>query len=118
MNGFAGNGFARRTGWDTEESAFAAAVREARASGREVVDLTISNPTVCGFTYDVEGILGALADPGAMVYDADPMGMRSAREAVCGYYADHGASIDPARVLLTTSTSEAYGYLRSWLCQG
>ncbi|SFS16235.1 Aspartate/methionine/tyrosine aminotransferase [Granulicella pectinivorans] len=109
-------GFSRRTGWDTGESGFAAAVREARASGREVVDLTLSNPTVCGFAYDAEGILGALADRAALVYDADPMGMRSAREAVCGYYADHGASVDPAQVMLTTSTSEAYGYLFRLLC--
>jgi alanine-synthesizing transaminase len=109
-------GFSRRTGWDTAESAFAAAVREARSSGREIVDLTISNPTVCGFSYDDAAILAALADPEAMVYDADPMGMLSAREAVCGYYADHAARIDPRQVLLTTSTSEAYGYLFRVLC--
>jgi alanine-synthesizing transaminase len=109
-------GFSRRTGWDTTESSFAQAVRQARAAGRGIVDLTVSNPTICGFDYDVDGILGALADPGAMIYDADPMGMRSAREAVSGYYADHGAFVDPACVLLTTSTSEAYGYLFKLLC--
>jgi len=109
-------GFSRRTGWDTAESEFAESVRMARASGREIVDLTISNPTVCGFAYDVEGILGALADPGALVYDADPMGMRSAREAVCEYYAGHQALVEPGQVLLTTSTSEAYGYLFKLLC--
>jgi alanine-synthesizing transaminase len=42
------------------ESGFAAAIREARAAGRGLVDLTVSNPTVCGFAYDAEGILGAL----------------------------------------------------------
>jgi aspartate/methionine/tyrosine aminotransferase len=109
-------GFSRRTGWDTTESHFASAVRWSRASGREVVDLTISNPTVCGFEYDLDGILGALADPGAMIYDADPMGMRSAREAVCAYYAGHQALVEPGQVLLTTSTSEAYGYLFRLLC--
>ncbi len=51
-----------------------------------------------------------------MTYDPDPRGMRSAREAVAGYYADHGADIDPDSVVMTTSTSEGYGYLFRLLC--
>ncbi|MEI9814388.1 MAG: aminotransferase class I/II-fold pyridoxal phosphate-dependent enzyme [Acidobacteriota bacterium] len=35
----------------------------------------------------------------------------SARKAVAGYYAERGAVVDPARILLTASTSEAYSYL-------
>ena len=50
--------------------------------------------------------------------------MRSAREAVAGYYRDHGvasgaglgAGVDPDAVVLTTSTSEGYGYLFRLLC--
>ena len=42
--------------------------------------------------------------------------MRSAREAVVGYYSDHGADVDPDAVVLTTSTSEGYGYLFRLLC--
>ena len=42
--------------------------------------------------------------------------MRSAREAVVGYYGGHGASVDPDAVVLTTSTSEGYGYLFRLLC--
>jgi alanine-synthesizing transaminase len=42
--------------------------------------------------------------------------MLSAREAVAGYYRDHGADIDPDAVVLTTSTSEGYGYLFRLLC--
>ena len=103
------------------ESGFAAAVREARAAGKTLVDLTISNPTVCGFEYDIEAVMGALGNTRAMKYDPDPRGMRSAREAVAGYYADHGAGssgegIDPDAVVLTTSTSEGYGYLFRLLC--
>ncbi len=108
--------FSQRTGWDVRESKFAAAIREARAAGRKLIDLTVSNPTVCGFEYDAEGILRPLADERALVYDPDPRGMRAAREAVAGYYADHGARVDPAALVLTTSTSEGYGYLFRLLC--
>jgi aspartate/methionine/tyrosine aminotransferase len=108
--------FSVRTGWDVGESAFAAAVREARAAGRKLVDLTVSNPTVCGFCYDAEAVRGALGDARAMVYDPDPRGMRSAREAVAGYYDGHGAGVDPNALVLTTSTSEGYGYLFRLLC--
>jgi alanine-synthesizing transaminase len=113
--------FSKRTGWDVGESRFAAAVREARASGQRLIDLTVSNPTVCGFDYDAGSILGPLASAEALVYDPDARGMRSAREAVAGYYRDHGvqgveSGVDPDAVVLTTSTSEGYGYLFRLLC--
>jgi aspartate/methionine/tyrosine aminotransferase len=112
--------FSKRTGWDVGESAFAAAVREARiaadAGGRRLIDLTVSNPTVCGFDYDADAVLEPLRTMGAMVYDADPRGMLSARESVADYYLDHGATVDPDSVVLTTSTSEGYGFLFRLLC--
>jgi aspartate/methionine/tyrosine aminotransferase len=108
--------FSARTDWDVGESAFAAAIREARAAGRELVDLTVSNPTVCGFDYDAEAVLAPLASREAMTYDPDPRGMSFAREAVAGYYGGHGADVDPDNVVLTTSTSEGYGYLFRLLC--
>jgi alanine-synthesizing transaminase len=108
--------FSERTGWDIGESQFAAAIREMRASGRRLVDLTVSNPTVCGFEYDAAGILAALGDAGGMIYDPDPRGMLGARKAVSRYYADHEADVDSNWVVLTTSTSEAYSYLFRLLC--
>ncbi len=108
--------FSKRTGWDLGESAFTAAVREARAAGRELIDLTVSNPTVCGFAYDAEAILAPLMAAEGMVYDPDPRGMHSAREAVAGYYLDHGAVVDPDALVLTTSTSEGYTHLFRLLC--
>ncbi|MEO6911745.1 MAG: pyridoxal phosphate-dependent aminotransferase, partial [Edaphobacter sp.] len=81
--------FSARTGWDVGESGFAASVREARSSGRRLYDLTISNPTICGFEYEVAAVLAPLSSSEAIVYDPDPRGMRQAREAVAGYYKDH-----------------------------
>jgi aspartate/methionine/tyrosine aminotransferase len=108
--------FSARTGWDTGESGFAAAIREARAAGRELIDLTVSNPTACGFDYDAEAILGPLGDAKAMTYDPDPRGMRVAREAVAAYYRGYATEVDSDDVVLTTSTSEGYGYLFRLLC--
>ena len=99
-----------------EESEFAAAIRGAWADGKPLIDLTVSNPTVCGFVYDAGTILAALAGAGAMTYDPDPRGMRPAREAVAAYYADHSAEVDLDALVLTTSTSEGYGYLFRLLC--
>ena len=108
--------FSKRTAWDVGESSYAAAVREARASGRRLWDLTISNPTRCGFKYDAEALLGALGDARALVYDPDPRGMRVAREAVARYYAGHGAEVGVEDLVLTTSTSESYSFLFRLLC--
>ena len=107
--------FSQRTGWNTEESELARAHRRRREAGLPIADLTASNPTRCGFDYP-EGLLGALADPRALDYDPQPRGSLAAREAVSMYYASHGAAVDPAQVVLTTSTSEAYSFLFRLLC--
>jgi alanine-synthesizing transaminase len=108
--------FSARTEWDLEETRLARALRERRAAGLPILDLTASNPTQCEFAYDEAAILAALGDARAMRYDPDPRGMRSAREAVCRYYAERGAQVAPEQVYLTTSTSEAYSWLFRLLC--
>jgi aspartate/methionine/tyrosine aminotransferase len=107
--------FSSRTSWDAGESSYAAAVREARASGQPIYDLTLSNPTKCGFVYG-ESLLEPLTNSHALVYDAEPRGLLSAREAVARYYADHGAEVSPEELVLTTSTSESYSFLFRLLC--
>ncbi|MDP9051665.1 MAG: pyridoxal phosphate-dependent aminotransferase [Acidobacteriota bacterium] len=109
------NQFSSRTSWDGSESSYAAAVREARASGGRLYDLTLSNPTRCGFSFDADALLGPLSDLRALVYDPDPRGILTAREAVAAYYADHGA-LSPDDLVLTTSTSESYSFLFRLLC--
>ncbi len=107
--------FSKRTDWNTEESGLARAHRLRAAAGLPIADLTSSNPTRCGFGYDAQ-LLSALTGPRALDYDPQPKGSLVARRAVCGYYADHGVSVDPDRIVLTTSTSEAYGFLFRMLC--
>lgn len=108
--------FSKRTNWDVAETRLARALRERRAAGSPVFDLTASNPTQCGFEYDEAEILGALTNPQAMLYDPDPRGMLRARQAVYRYYADRGAEMPPEQIFLATSTSEAYSWLFRLLC--
>jgi aspartate/methionine/tyrosine aminotransferase len=107
--------FSRRTDWNTEESELARAHRLRIEAGLPIADLAASNPTRCGFAYDAT-LLAALANERALDYDPQPRGLLRARQAVCGYYADHGVALAPEQIVLTTSTSEAYSFLFRLLC--
>ena len=106
-----GVSFSSRFHWDSRPNALTALLAEKRRANVSVLDLTESNPTHAGFVYPQEEILGALSDARALRYDPDPRGMLSAREAVSRYYAGRGVDVDPSRIILTASTSEAYSYL-------
>ena len=107
--------FSGRTNWNTEESELALAHRLRLQAGMPVADLTVSNPTRCGFHYS-PNLLAALTDPAALDYDPQPRGILSARQAVCKYYFELGVALDPSQIVLTTSTSEAYSFLFRLLC--
>jgi aspartate/methionine/tyrosine aminotransferase len=108
--------FSRRTDWALTPNCFTQVQQELQAAGREVLDLTISNPTRAELHYDAETILQALVNPKVMDYDPQPKGLRRAREAVAGYYRERRADIDPECITLTTSTSEGYSYVFRLLC--
>ena len=112
--------FSRRTDWKLTPNRFTQAHQEALRESREVLDLTVSNPTRAGFDYDESAILDALRNPKSLDYDPQPKGLRSAREAVAEYYkCGAGAparEIDPEKIVLTTSTSEGYSYVFRLLC--
>jgi aspartate/methionine/tyrosine aminotransferase len=106
----------RRTSLDRAPNPLALAIERARATGEPLLDLTVSNPTTAKIAYDETAILAALADPGALVYAPDAFGLASARAAVCGVLSERGISVGAERVLLTASTSDAYGYAFKLLC--
>ena len=110
--------FSHRTNWRLAPNALTRALAEARASRQKILDLTVSNPTEAGVRPDPEIVLTALANPEAMHYDPQPRGLLAARRAVCRYYREsHEVSdLDPDRLVLTTSTSEAYSYVFRLLC--
>jgi aspartate/methionine/tyrosine aminotransferase len=82
---------------------------ERRSSGAAILDLTESNPTAAGFAYPSDRILAALADPRALTYQPAAAGLPSARAAVSEDY--YSGRVDPGRILLTASTSEAYAFV-------
>jgi alanine-synthesizing transaminase len=82
-----------------------------RLAGLEVLDLTESNPTRCGFAYPEDQICRALSDPAVLRYSPEPLGLESARVAVSAYYRDRGIVVPTERIILTASTSEAYSFL-------
>lgn len=98
-----------------EVNAITRAVEQLRAAGVPYIDLSESNPTRVGLPYP-SGILDALADPRALVYEPHPLGLRSAREAVAGEFERRGTAVDPEHLLLSASTSEAYSWLFKLLC--
>jgi len=98
-----------------EVNAITRAVEQLRTAGVPYIDLSESNPTRVGLPYPA-GILDALADPRALVYEPHPLGLRSAREAVAGEFERRGTAVDPEHLLLSASTSEAYSWLFKLLC--
>jgi alanine-synthesizing transaminase len=94
--------FSKRARWD-------AAVNEltlARSNRTGLLDLTETNPTRAGIAYPLDALAEAMGRAARAPYDADPRGMRSAREALAEHLHCH-----PDDLLLTASTSEAYAFL-------
>jgi alanine-synthesizing transaminase len=132
--------FSTRTNWKLTPNRFTLAHQQLLREGREILDVTISNPTRAGFEYDQAAILDALRNARSLHYDPQPKGLCSAREAVANYYAcgsdtsaragielghpsrcSKGVSpnqrpIDSESIILTTSTSEGYSYVFRLLC--
>jgi alanine-synthesizing transaminase len=108
--------FAKRTNWNLETNRLSAALAAHRAAGKLLIDLTVSNPTECGFQYDEDAILNALRNPGSLKYEPNPRGLAVARRAVARYYAEHGAVVSNEDIFLTTGTSEAYSHVFRTLC--
>jgi alanine-synthesizing transaminase len=107
--------FSARTGWDLTANRLSSLLDARRRAGARILDLTETNPTRVGIAYPPD-LLAALADPEALRYDPAPGGIESARAAVAGDYRRRGLAVDPDRIFLTASTSEAYSWLFKLLC--
>jgi len=109
--------FSRRTAWDLSPNRYSDALAAHRHAGREVLDLTASNPTSVGLTYPESKLLQSLSRREALRYEPIPKGMHSARQAVAAYYAEKGSRLLADDLILTAGTSEAYSFLFRLLCE-
>lgn len=103
--------FSHRTDWHLETNALTAKLNALRSQGRDIIDLTVSNPTRCDLDLPVEDVLSAFHHPDNLHYAPEPKGLLHAREEVAAYYRRRGMTVDPERIVLTASTSEAYGFI-------
>ncbi len=108
--------FSSRIRWSLEESRLAQQLRKARKDGEPLFDLTESNPTRVGLPYPEKEILASLDAPGSLTYEASPLGLDEARASIAAYHRERGRDVSPEHLVLTTSTSEAYGFLFKLLC--
>jgi hypothetical protein len=107
--------FSQRSAISGRPSRLAEAIERARAGPRPLLDLTLSNPTEAGLRYPRE-VLDALADPRALRYRPEPLGLPEARAAAAGEWSREGVEVDAARVVMVASTSDAYSLLFKLLC--
>jgi hypothetical protein len=102
--------FSSRTRWDLQPNRLSLLLARQRSQGRQLLDLTQSNPTHAGMPCP-EDVLAPLAHPDARHYDPSPFGLASARAAVATDFQRRGFPVPPAQVFLSASTSEAYAFL-------
>jgi aspartate/methionine/tyrosine aminotransferase len=107
--------FSTRTRWDLRPNRLSHLLAAKHAAGVRVLDLTESNPTRAGIPYP-EDLLAALARPEGRTYEPAAFGLPAARAAIAADFERRGAALDAGRIVLTASTSEAYGYLFKLLC--
>jgi alanine-synthesizing transaminase len=98
--------FSSRVSAIPDENRLTAAIARVRASGRAIVDLTVSNPTTAGLDLPADAIASALARGATAAYAPSALGLPSARTALARRL---GCNADD--IVLTASTSEAYAYL-------
>jgi len=103
--------FARRTGWALTPNPLALQLSDLKREGSDLLDLTESNPTRCGFDLPYEKIIQALAKDENRYYNPSPNGRRRARRAIANYYRQRRITVDPEEIYLTSSSSEAYSFL-------
>jgi len=90
-------------------------LREKKVSGESVFNLSQSNPTRTGLIHESGRLARALASEANALYDPDPKGLISARDAIVRNSQNRDRlSVD--RTVLCASTSEAYSHVFKLLC--
>lgn len=108
--------FSLRSYQTSTANAYTLALAAARAEGRALIDLSSGNPCECGLGLSATTIAALLKDEALDRYTPLPFGNLDAREAVRELLLQAGFAIPASDIMLTASTSEAYGFLLKLLC--
>ena len=84
--------------------------------GTPPIDLTASNPAECGLAPDEGWLRAVLASQRLATYAPEPLGQLVTRQALARDLTRLGAHLEPGQLVLSASTSEAYGWLFALLC--
>ena len=102
--------FSKRTNWSTQNNPLSDLLENLQSKSVEILDLTESNPTRCGFDYP-KTWMQALSEGHNLLYTPQAKGMAQARRAIQEYYRQRNIEISDERMVLTSSTSEGYSFL-------
>lgn len=110
--------FSSRTNWPAAPNRYTQAVEKARAAKRDLLDLTLSNPTAAALDFESERILPALSHGRALSYSPDARGLPSARRAIADYYRNLAVprAVAAEDIFVLSGTSEGYAHLFRLLC--
>lgn len=105
-----------RSRFPTQPNRLSAALMRVHAEGRAVCDLSESNPTRTGLAPSASELLPLLTNVEIARYEPEPFGLVSARRAIAAELAARRFVVPESDVVLSASTSEAYGFLFKLLC--
>ena len=108
--------FSARTAWDRTQNLMAARLEMLVRRGTVPIDLTVTNPAECGLGPDEGWLRTVLAPQPLGAYTPEPLGPLVARQALARDLTRLGAHLEPGQIVLSASTSEAYGWLFALLC--
>ena len=110
-------GFSKRIDFSAVRNTLDLERGERLRRGLPLLDLSQTNPTTTGLGHSAEELNAALADDGNVAYLPDPKGLARARSEIARHVEEgSGLTVDPAKMILCASTSEAYSYLFKLLC--
>jgi len=84
--------------------------------GTAPIDLTVSNPADCGLAPDEGWLREVMSTRTLAAYAPEALGQLAARQTLAHDLARLGARLEPGQLVLSASTSEAYGWLFALLC--
>ena len=108
--------FSARTAWDRTPNLLSARLETLGRRGVDLVDLTVSSPGDCGLAPDEAWLRDVLAAQPLAAYGPEALGQLAARQALARDLTRLGAHLEPSQLVLSASTSEAYGWLFALLC--